>query len=52
MKRIIRKLRRNRHLQQRQHSEAPMFERLEPRLLLNADVQGLLAELQPVDTLG
>jgi len=28
-----------------------MFERLEPRLLLNADVQGLLAELQPIDPL-
>ena len=28
-----------------------MFERLEPRLLLNADVQGLLADLQPVDPL-
>jgi hypothetical protein len=52
MKRIIRKLRRNRHLQQRhQQSEAPMFERLEPRLLLNADVQGLLADLQPIDPL-
>ena len=28
-----------------------MFERLEPRLLLNADVQGLLADLQPIDPL-
>jgi len=51
MKRMIRKLRRNRHLQQRQNSETPMFERLEPRLLLNADVEGLLADTQPVDPL-
>ena len=52
MKRIFRKLRRNRRLQQRhQQSETPMFERLEPRLLLSADIQGLLAGLQPIDPL-
>ena len=45
MKRILRKLWRNRNLQQRhEHLENPFFERLERRLLLNADVQGLLAD--------
>jgi hypothetical protein len=52
MKRILRKIRRNRNSHQRQeHLETPFFERLEPRLLLNADMQGLLADMQPADSL-
>jgi hypothetical protein len=52
MKRIFRNQKRNRGLQRHNsYSETPLFERLEPRLLLNADMQGLLAQLQPMDTL-
>ena len=49
MKRIFRKSRHNSGSQQSQfRSETPLFERLEPRLLLSADMQGLLAGLQPI----
>jgi hypothetical protein len=52
MKRIVKKLLGKKHLQNHCHyGQKPIFEHLEPRLLLNADMQGLLAELQPIDPL-
>ena len=49
MMRILRKLRGSRRSRQRRQCwGAPVFERLEPRLLLNADMTGLLAGLQPI----
>jgi len=49
MTRILRMLRGTRRSRQRhQCAETPVFERLEPRLLLNADMSGLLAGLKPI----
>jgi hypothetical protein len=49
MIRILKKLRGTRRSRQRrQRWGTPVFERLEPRLLLNADMSGLLAGLKPI----